>query len=119
MGDAAIADLHPADAGAFPKHACELADIAVGVGVRGAAADHSEEGLIPRDVSAGRRQRLVNPDLSGLQQLRIDAEIPAELDLDAVLMCVLIEDRGHIVLDVAGGKQHARDRQDMIDALVT
>jgi len=110
VSNAAIADFHPTDAGPLPEHARQLADIAVGIRVRGAPADHRKERVLRKDILFSSGQRFIDTNLGGLQQLRIDAEIAAELDLDAVFVGILVEHRGHVVLDVAGGKQHARDR---------
>ena len=117
MGDAAVADLGPAEAHALPQHARDLGDVAVGVGVGGAAADHHEQGLLP-----AARRRLPRASAASIrsraarEQLRVDAELAAELDPQAVLGGIGVEHRGHVVLDVAGGEQHARHREHVIDA---
>ncbi len=118
LRDPAIADLGPAEAQALPKHPGELADIAVSVRIGGAAADHREQRLAARHRGRRRRQARLDPILRRLQQLRIDAEVPAEGDRQAMLGGIAVQHRGHVVLDVAGGEQHAWHRQDPLDALV-
>ena len=115
-GDAAVADLGPAEAHALPEHARDLGDVAVGVRVGGAAADHREQGLLGRDRCGRGRERVGDPVAGGAQELGIEPEVAAEVDPDAVLGGVGVEHRGHVVLDVAGGEQHARDRQHVVDA---
>jgi hypothetical protein len=56
------------------------------------------------------------PEPCGCEQLGVDAEIAPELDPDAVLGGVGVEHRGYVVLDVAGGEQHARHGEHVVHA---
>ena len=69
MGDPAVADLGPAEAHALPQHARDLGDVAVGVGIGGAAADHREQGVLARHRVARRRERCLDAIAGGAQQL--------------------------------------------------
>ena len=114
-GDARIDRLAPAEAEPFPEHAHDLGDVGIGVGVGGAAPDDDEHRVVERlalspaigletlaDALAGR------PD-----HLRIDAELAAIANGEIVLGGIGVEDGGNVVLGVAGGKQHARQRHDV------
>ena len=116
MGDAAVADLGPAEAHALPQHARDLGDVAVGVGIGGAAPDHHQQGLFARHFAAGACERLLDPVARRAQQLRVDRQLPAELDPNADGRRHRVEHRWHVVLDVAGGEQHARHGEHAIDA---
>ena len=114
MGYAAVADLGPAEAHALPQHARDLGDIAVGVRVGGAAADHREQRLCPRQVRGPGGERGLDSVARRGEQLWLDAEISAELDPNGVLGGIGIEHRRHVVLDVAGGEQHAGHREHVV-----
>ena len=84
VGDAAVADLGPAEAHALPEHARDLGDVAIGVRVRGAAADHREQRLRRRDRDRRSRERRLDPVAGRAQQLGVEPEVAAEVDPDAV-----------------------------------
>ena len=116
LGDAAEADLGPAEAHALPEHAGDLGDVAVGIRVGGAAADDREQRLLARHVAAGPGERRLDPVARRAQELGVDAEIAAEADPQPVLGGVAVQHRGYVVLDVAGGEQHARHGEHLVDA---
>ena len=65
----------------------------------------------------GQSEVQVNQEGARLTPSVVDAEVAAEDDLDVgVPRGIGVEHRGHVVLDVAGGEQHAGDRQDLLDA---
>jgi hypothetical protein len=106
--DAAERRLGPAEAEPLPQHARDLRDIRVGVGIVGAAANDNEQRFralaLRRDGgdTVGRR----------VEQLRIDAEIAAELHLRSRMRVhKTVHLPRQVVLDVARGEQHARNRQ--------
>ena len=117
MGDAAVADLGPAEAHALPQHARDLGDVAVGVGVGGAAPDHRQQGLFARNFAARLRERRLDPVAA--PRANSFGSMPSsrpKLDPNAMVGGILVEHRWHVVLDVAGGEQHARHGQHVIDA---
>ncbi len=117
VGEPAVADLGPAEAHALPQHPRDLGDVAVGVGVRGAAPDHREQRLGARHRGGRLVDRFSDPVARRGEQLGVDAEVAAEVDLQAMQGGVGVQHRGHVVLDVAGGEQHARHREHVAHAL--
>ncbi len=117
-GDARISDLAPGEAEALPEQTHHLRDIGVRIGVGSAAPDHDQHRLVRRIILAHAVDRLLDAGAGGAHHLGIDAELAAVLDPQAlVLRHICIEHRGDVVLDVSGGEQHARHRQDMGVAL--
>ena len=114
MDHPAVADLGPAEVHALPQHARDLGDVAIGVGIGGAAADHREQGLCPRQVRVPGGERSLDPIARRGEQLWLDAEIAAELDSHAVLGGIGVEHRRHVVLDVAGREQHPRHGEHVV-----
>ena len=112
-GDARIADLGPGKAHALPQHSRDLGHIGVGVGVRGAAPDHHQAGVVAPDVIPGLGLRRLDAVAGGAQQLEIDGELAPVIDAQAlVLGGVAVEHRGNVVLGVGRGEQHAGQGQD-------
>ena len=112
--NAAVADLGPAEAHALPQHPRDLADIGIGIGVGGAAADDHQQGLLPRDPACGAGFGLLDALGSDGEQPSVHGEIAAIVDLEiATLGRIGVEHRGDVVLHMAGGEQHAGNRQDV------
>jgi hypothetical protein len=116
-GHPGIGGLGPAEAETFPQHAGDLGDVGVGIGIRRAAPDHDEQRLVARHIAWAFGDRLLDALGGGAQHLGVDAEFAAIVDADAVGGSIGVEHRRDVVLGMAGGKQHARHRQYMADAL--
>ena len=114
-GDAGIAHLAPAEAHALMEQPRDLGDVGVGVGIRGAAADHHEAGVVdgalPR-LGVGALDRLAHALPGGGDQLRVDAELASAAHLDPVLRGVGVEHGRDVVLRVHGREQHSRNAED-------
>ena len=119
-GDAGIARLAPAKAHAFPEHAGDLGHVGIGIGVRGAAADHDKAGLVQRhgpEFGIGAVHGLLHAGTGGGDHLGIDAKLSAIADLDPMARGIGVEHGGNVVLGVHRGKEHARHGQDAGAAL--
>jgi len=116
--DAAITDFHPAKAHAFPQHPRNLGDIAVGVGIGGAAPDDDKQRIRTRDPAGGGLLRRLDPFSRDFQKFWINGKIAPVLDgAIPMLRLIGIENRRDVVLGVTGGKKHPGDGEDAIDAL--
>ena len=103
------------EADALPQHPGHLGDIAVGVAVGRAAADHDEAALVESDVALGALQRRVDAIARGRKQLCIDAEVAAHVQPQTMLLRIDIEHGGDVVLHMPGGEQHSRHREHVVD----
>ncbi len=116
-GDAGIGHFRPAEADAFPQQAANLGDIAIGVRVRCTAADHHQQCILHRDMITGGGNGFAHPVAGGADQLHIHAKVPAIGDLQVRMPGGIgVEHRGQVVLDMAGGEQHARHGDDALVA---
>ena len=114
MGDAAEGDFGPPQTEAFPQHAGEFGDVGVGVRVVGAAPDHNKQGLAERYSAAGRCSDTIG---RGLQQLRVDPEITAQLHRNTrIVGDETVHLPRQVVFDMTSRKQHAGDCQDPLCA---
>ena len=114
-GDPGIGGLAPAETHALPEHAHHLGDIGVGVGVRGAAPDHDQHGLVQRHLALRLVQRLPDARAGRAQQLAVDRQLASVVDLHlGVLGLVGAEHRGDVVLRVPGGEEHARHGEHLV-----
>ena len=113
IGDAGIADLGPAEAQSFPQHAGHLADVGVGVGIVGAAPDHHEQRLFAVDRARSRLFGFFDALGGGLEQARIDGQIPAIAHIQVrVLGGEFVDFAGQVIFYMTGGEQHARQAED-------
>ncbi len=117
-GDAGIGGLAPPVAHAFPQHAHHLGDIGIGIRVRSTAPHHHQQRLMARNALLCSRLGLGDAGAGGIEHLEIDAEFGPISDLDAMLCGIGVEHGRDVVLGVAGGEQHARQREHALDACV-
>ena len=116
-GHAGIAHLVPAKAHAFGQHPSDFGHVAIGVRVRGTAADHDKAGLRQRQravFGVGAVHSVLNAAGGGGDHLGINTKFAAIADGRAVLGGIGVEHRGNVVLGVHGSKQHARHRKDPV-----
>jgi len=110
-GDAGIARLAPAEAHTFPQHPAHLGDVGIGVGVRRAAADDHEQGVVIgnlAELGIGGGDRLADPVTGGADHLQIDAEFAAIENFGiGMLRRIGVEDGRNVVLGMACREQHA------------
>ena len=117
IGNAAEADLGPAEAHAFPQHTGDLGDVGIGIGIVGAAPDDHQQCIFTLDLA--RRYPFGGFDAfgRGAQQAGIDGQIAGHAHVDAGIGGGEIVDLGrHVVLHMAGGEQHAGQADDSRDA---
>ena len=110
-GNARIGRFRPAKAQAFPQHAGDFGDVAVGVGVRGTATDNYQQGFMRSDLALlciSPLHRFAHPFTGRTDHLVIDPQLAAVMHLDAMLRAIGVEDGGNIVLGVTRGEQHTR-----------
>jgi len=116
-GNAGIAHFAPAKAHAFPKHAHHFSDVGIGIRVRRAAPDDTQQRVMPGDLII---QGFFDPGACGSQHLQINGKFPTILDRHTgVLRLIRVQDGRNIILRVAGGEQHARNRQNAGHTLFT
>ena len=114
-GDAGVHGLPPAEAHALHQHAGDLGHVGVGVGIGRAPAHHHQQGVVQGDGSllVGLLEGVANAGPSRLDHLQIHPQLPAVIHPQASLGGVGVEYGGDVVLGVAGGEQHRRNRQDV------
>ena len=118
-GDPRVDGLAPAKAKALHQHPRHLGDVGVGIGVRGPAADHHQQGLRQGHLGlgVGPIEGFADPGAGGLDHLEIHPQLPAVINAQAGLSRVAIQNRGDVVLGVPRGKEHSGDGQDALDPL--
>ena len=117
---ARVSRLGPAKTQAFPQHAGDLGDVAVGIRVRRAATDNNQQRLMRRDFALlciGALHRFAHTLAGGADHLVIDTQLAAIVHFDVVLRTIGVQDRGDIVLGVTRREQHARNSQNPLTAL--
>ena len=114
-GHPGVADLAPAEPESLPQQAHDLVDVGVGVGIRGASADHHQHGVVQRYIPVRPVQRLPDSVSRRLEHLRIDTELARIANLHArVPRLVGAQHRRDVVLGVTRREQHAGNRQHQV-----
>ncbi len=109
-GDAGVAAFNQRPRVAFPQQACELGDVGVGVRVGRPAAAEQHGSLGPLRLGHG----LVEPLAGEGQQVRVQPERAAVAQAHAGMVEPAAgQQRGDVVLGVAGGEQHQRHHRDV------
>ena len=117
-GDAGVNGLPPSEPETLHEHPCHLGDIGIGIGIGGAPSDHHQQGVMEGHLrSSG--QRLTDPGRRRADHVAVNAELTPVVDAQSRLSAVGPENRGDVVLGMAGGKQHRRNGQNMVHTLGT
>ncbi len=115
-GDAGIGGFAPAESDALPQHSRDLRDVRVRIGIGRAAAHGQQERFLDGDrteLGVGTRDRFAHPVAGRADHLQVDSELAAVGDLDLRFPGGIgVDDRGNVVLGMAGREQHPRDRID-------
>ncbi len=113
--DARIANLAPAKAHAFPKHAHQLVDVGIGIRIGSAATDHHQQGIGDGNfamLDIGCVHGLLNTSTGCLDHLEIKTQLAAIFNRYARRFGLIgIEHRGDVILGMTGSKQHAGNGQ--------
>ena len=92
------------------QQARDLVEVRAGIGVARPASDEHDRGLGRVEVP----QRLARPVLGDGEHGGVDAEVAAHPERDARVAHACARQRGGaVVLEVSGGEQHERDRDDV------
>ena len=107
-----IRRLGPAVAHALPQQPRDLGDVGVGVGIVGAAADDEQQRVDAVDLARGAALGGLDAVARASSSLgSIARSRPYSIATAGFSAAIAVELPRHVVLDVAGGEQHAGHRQ--------